>query len=111
MKIIKVVTLVILLSTVLFSCKKDESEPAPEVHQTIAKDLVDVIAEKGVTEVQISYTTYSNNASSEFSFPGDNFIKVNSLTYNLNLLKYYYISDSYANGKNIRTLKLVFPEP
>ncbi len=107
MKYIKVVTLVVLLSTVLFSCKKGKSEPAPEVHQTIAKDLVDVIAEKGVTEVQISYTSYSKDASSKFSFPGDNFIKVDGLSYNLNLLEYYYTSDN----NNIQTLILVFPQP
>ncbi len=103
-----------LIMVLIYSCEKEESQPtAEEVKNSIANDLKSIIAKENIQALESCCIGCSCNQSfgwgTDYSFPGDNFVRISSRTYNLNKLEYYEIKTVVAGSKSEKRLVLYFP--
>jgi hypothetical protein len=84
----------ILSLTLLNSCKKEEPIIV-EANNSIADDLKLIIAQEKIDALGQCCVkcicTQSMGLGKDYSFPGDNFVRIGNMTYNLNKLEYYTI--------------------
>ena len=111
----KYLTILFILMT-LSSCKKENNDSAIAVN-SIAQDLKDVIEQEGVKALQhccngcsCSPGVQALEYETDYSFPGDNFVRIKEQYYNLNLLTKYSIWTAGSSmDSEIRTV-LFFPK-
>lgn len=105
-----------LIFTLIISCKKEESEPAiVKEKNSIADDLKTIIAQENIQALQHCCVNcngcwQSFGWGTDYSFPGDNFVRIQSTSYNLNKLEYYEIKTEEDGNKKEKRLVLYFPE-
>ena len=109
MRILKLL-MIILLPLTFNSCQKDEIEPT-EIN-SFAEDIKQIISTEGVQALQVcrKYNTYnceqSNGYGTDFSFPGDNIVRIRSSYYNLNEMEKFKVGNFKENDETERRLVL-----
>lgn len=102
-------TIIFALMT-LTSCEKDDIIIPVN---SIAEDLKLVISQEGVEALQICCEgctcTQSTGWGTDYSFPGDNFVRVRKGYYNLNRLIRYEIETVELGGSTEKRMVLYFP--
>lgn len=83
----KRITFFLAVSFSLLACDKDDEGPAPVIVQnSIAEDLKKIIRDENVERVRlcnIGSFCFESASSIDFSFPGDNFIRIDNEFFNL----------------------------
>lgn len=100
----------LLLSISLVSCKKDEID----IPNSMAQDLQLVIETEGVQALQRCCEGCDCGQTigwgTDYSFPGDNFVRIQDNYYNLNRLTRYEIETITVSGNSEKRMILYFPE-
>jgi len=101
----------LLLIALLISCKKDDAV-TPEIN-SISEDLQLVIKNKGVQALQVCNVglscTQTIGWGTDYSFEGDNIVRLRDRYYNLNKMDYYEIETIGTGTTEIR-MTLFFPQ-
>ncbi len=99
--------------TLLNSCKKEEPIIV-EANNSMADDLKLIIAQEKIEALQYCCKNCGCNQSlgygKNYSFPGDNFVRIGNTTYSLNKLEYYMIETVGTAPKTEKRLVLYFPQ-
>jgi hypothetical protein len=112
MKLMKKNLILLIVIFALMSCEK-ENEPVIPVN-SIAEDLKYVINAEGVEALQTCCDACTSCYQSigwgtDYSFPGDNFVRIREDYYNLNLLIRYKIETITYGQDSEKRMILVFP--
>lgn len=103
-------TLLTFFVITLLSCQKEEK--VVFVKNSIAEDLKKVISENGVQALQACCQNCSCSQTigwgTDYSFPGDNFVRIKNDYYNLNRLIDFEIQTVGTTTKEVRMV-LTFP--
>jgi hypothetical protein len=108
--------LITLTLIFIVSCKKEEPEAAipKKPKSSIVDDLKSVIQENKIEALVIcsvgSDCDQSIGWGTDYSFIGDNFVRVQNWTYNLNNLVYYDIETVKVLSQTEKRLILNFPK-
>jgi hypothetical protein len=89
----KKILIVLFAIICIVSCEKDDSNNKPVPVNSIAEDLKLKIQEEGIETIKCCFEKYfcdhTYAGTKDYSFPGNNFIRVGTINYNLNhLIKY-----------------------
>lgn len=102
-----------LCLTLLNSCKKEEPLTV-DSNNSLADDLKLIIAQEKIEALQYCCKgcgcSQSMGYGKDYSFPGDNFVRIGNMTYNLNKLEYYMVSTFGAIPNTEKRLVLYFPQ-
>lgn len=109
--IMKYILPLLLILTLAGACKKEDTTQAK--NNSLAEDLKQVIQQEGVQALAHCCLNCSCSQTigfgTDYSFPGDNFVRIGTITYNLNKLEYYRI-DTYGSGnQKEKRMTLYFP--
>ncbi|MGB1040548.1 MAG: hypothetical protein ACPGVD_06730 [Flavobacteriales bacterium] len=109
---IKRIIIVLIVLVGFSACKKDDVEDTVVNVNSIAEDLKLVIDEKNVTALQTCCEGCSCSQTigwgTDYSFPGDNFVRIQDDYYYLNRLIRYEIKTVGTSTKEVRMV-LYFP--
>lgn len=102
-----------LCFTLLNSCKKEEPISV-DTKNSLADDLKLIIAQEKIEALQYCCKgcgcSQSMGYGKEYSFPGDNFVRIGNTTYNLINLEYYMVSTFGTAPETEKRLVLYFPQ-
>jgi hypothetical protein len=111
----KLMTLLLFISPLFFSCEKDEDTP-PEINiesNSLATDLQNMIIEEDVEALKWCCHQCDCGSSlyfeDEYSFSGDNFVTIGTVTYNLNLITRVTVGTVDHFGTPVRRMVLIGP--
>ncbi|HKL40267.1 MAG TPA: hypothetical protein VJ894_06285 [Cryomorphaceae bacterium] len=100
---------ILFLSLTCLSCNKDEDD----IPNSIAEDLQEVIENNGVHALQYCCVGCScgqpHGWGADYSFPGDNFVRIRDENYNLLRLVQYDVQTVTMNNVSEKRLFLYFP--
>lgn len=102
----------IIIVSLLFSCKKKEETIEP-VKNSISEDLQKVVKDKGVQAIvicRLGLNCYQSfGYGTDYSFEGDNILRVKEKYYNLIKLEYYVIETYTVDSKSEIRMIIYFP--
>lgn len=108
----KYILLLMLILTLAGACKKEETVQ-PKTN-SLAEDLKQAIKNEGVEALEHCCLNCSCNQTigygTDYSFPGDNFVRIGMITYNLNKLEYYRIATIASGNQKEKRMTLYFPQ-
>jgi len=107
--------LIITLLLLTYSCKKEEPQtPETYVKTSLAEDLQQIITNEKIDVLAkccVSCTcSQSMGWGKDYAFIGDNFVRIQSITYNLNLLLYTKVETITNSNQTEKRLILYFKD-